>query len=204
MHTARSPDSAPSTLACAVSSTELSGTASSFASRRNAATSSSGILASCSPTPATGSRVRRGSAVNPPARSTPRQNSRPLSAVVPALLKLRMPISHHLRRVPPPPRVCRDLLSLHEEGVGGELRAVTHGHAVEDECTDPERAARVNCGAVALERAVLLRVALDLAPVIEDRLIPDGGESRLGDVRAVVEDPPADPNTHQPQEHVFE
>src|SRR5262249_18477911 len=115
-----------------------------------------------------------------------------------------MPISHHLRRVPPPPRVCRDLLSLHEEGVGGELRAVTHGHVVEDECTDPERAARANCGAVAFERAVLLRVALDLAPVIEDRLIPDGGERRLGDVRAVVEDPPADPNTHQPPEHVLE
>src|SRR5437899_4321339 len=47
-------------------------------------------------------------------------------------------------------------------------------------------------------------VVLDLAPVIEDRLIPDGGERRLGDVRAVVEDPPADPNTHQPPEHVFE
>src|SRR5262249_34874429 len=37
-----------------------------------------------------------------------------------------------------------------------------------------------------------------------DGLIPDGGESRLGDVRAVVEDPPADPNTHQPPEHVLE
>src|SRR5205814_6732918 len=85
-----------STLACAVSSTELSGTASSFESRCNAATSSSGILTSCSPTPATGSRVHRGSAVNPPASSTPRQNSRPRSAVVNVLRGLRLPISHLL------------------------------------------------------------------------------------------------------------
>ena len=47
-------------------------------------------------------------------------------------------------------------------------------------------------------------MALDLAPVIEDRLIPDGGESRLGDVRAVVEGPPADLNAHQPPEQVLE
>src|SRR5256885_8322175 len=46
--------------------------------------------------------------------------------------------------------------------------------------------------------------SLDLAPVIEDRLIPDGGECRLGDVRAVVEGPPADLDAHQPPEHVLE
>src|SRR5215472_15985665 len=179
MHTSRSPESAPSTLACAVSSTELSGTASLFVSWHKAATSSRGIPASCSPTPATGLGVQRGTAVNPL-------------------------ISHLPRWVTAPPRTSGDILSLHKEGVGGEHRAVTHRHAVEDECAHPHRAAGANRGSIAFESAVLLRVALDLAPVIEDRLIPDGGESRLGDMRAVVEDPPADPNTHQPPEHVLE
>src|SRR5205823_14166465 len=77
----------------------------SFPTRRS---SDLGILTSCSPTPATGSRVHRGSAVNPRARSTPRQNSRPRSAVVTVLPRLRLPISHLLGRVPPPPRVGRD------------------------------------------------------------------------------------------------
>src|SRR5438445_13639218 len=102
--------------------------------------SSSGILASCSPTPATGLRVHRGSAGgNPPTRSTPRQNSRPRSAGVNVLRRLRLPISHLLRWVARPARVCRDLLALHEEGIGGEGSAITHGHAVEAECADPER-----------------------------------------------------------------
>src|SRR5215472_7491593 len=179
MHTSRTPESAPSILACAVSSTELSGTASSFVNRHKTATSSWGIPASCSATPVTGLRVHRGTAVNPL-------------------------ISHLPRWVAAPPRTSWDILSLHEEGVGGEHRAVTHGHAVEDECAHPDRAASANRGSVAFESAVLQRVALDFAPVIEDRLIPDGGESRLGDVRAVVEDPRADPNTHQPPEHVLE
>src|SRR5216683_151404 len=77
-------------------------------------------------------------------------------------------ISHLPRRVPAPPRVCWDILSLHEEGVGCEHGAVTHRHAVVDQCLNSERAAGANCGPVALERAVLLRVALDLAPEIED------------------------------------
>src|SRR5207237_10882727 len=87
---------------------------------------------------------------------------------------------------------------------GGQHRPVTHRHAVDDEGAHPDRAASANRGSGAFERAVVLRVALDLAPVIKDRLIPDGGESRLGDVRAVVEDPPADLNTHQPPEYVLE
>src|SRR5258706_14710718 len=113
-------------------------------------------------------------------------------------------MSHLPRRVAAPPRTSWPILSLHEGRVGGEHRALTHRHAVEDECAHPDCAGSTNRGSVAFESAVLLRVALDLAPVIEDRLIPDGGESRLGDVRAVVEDPPADPNTHQPPDHVFE
>src|SRR5882724_1443471 len=202
--TSRSPESAASTLACAVRSTELNGTPSSSATRRNVATGSSGILASFSPTPGTGPRVHRGSAVNPPARRTPRQNSRPRSAVVTVPRRPMLLISHLLGGVPTPPRVCWDPLSLHPEGVCCEHGAVTHGHAVEDECTDPERAAGANRGSVAFERAVLLRVALDLAPAVENRLVPDRGERRVGDVGAVVEDPPADPHTHQPPEHVLE
>src|SRR2546425_7907529 len=113
-------------------------------------------------------------------------------------------MSHLPRRVPAPPRVCWDILSLHEEGVGCEHGAVTHRHAVVDQCLNSERAAGANCGPVALERAVLLRVALDLAPEIEDAFVSDSGERRLGDLGAVVEDPTPDPNTHQPPEHVFE
>src|SRR5213594_3364923 len=113
-------------------------------------------------------------------------------------------MSHLPRRVATPPRTSRDILSFHQEGVCCEHRAVTHGHAVEDECTDPERAAGAYRGSVAFERAVLQRVALDLAPVVEDRLVPDRGERRVGDVGAVVEDPPADPHAHQPPEHVLE
>src|SRR6266571_1708956 len=74
-------------------------------------------------------------------------------------------MSHLPRRVAAPPRAGRDILSLHEEGVGGEDGAITHGYAIEDECSDPERAASANRGSVAFERAVLERMALDLAPV---------------------------------------
>src|SRR6266540_1576124 len=146
-------------------------------------------------------------AISAPARSTPRQNSRPRSAVVTRSRSCRLItllISHLPRRVSPPPRAWRDVLAFHEEGVGGERCAVAHGHAVEDECTDPDRAACANGGSVAFERAVLLRVALDLAAVIEDGVFPDRGERRLGEVCAVVEDPPADPNAHHPPEHVLE
>src|SRR6266545_5238683 len=143
-------------------------------------------------------------AISAPARSTPRQNSRSRSAVVTVSCRLILLISHLSRRISAPPRVCWDLLSFHEEGVGGEHRAVAHRHAVVDQCANADRAAGADRGAVALERAVFLRVALDLAPVIEDSPIPDRGERRLGDVDAVIEDPPPDPNPHQPPKHVFE
>ena len=152
--TSRSPDSAASTLACAASSTELSGTASSSASRRSAATRSSGIGASCSATPGTGSRVHRGIAVNPPATSTPRQNSRLASVTGLSSLRisLRTPSARRAAaasirsnlpgRVAAPPCVRRDLLALHEEGVGGEHRAVAHRHAVVDERADRRACSR--------------------------------------------------------------
>src|SRR5207245_1380456 len=73
-----------------------------------------------------------------------------------------------------------------------------------DERANPDRAAGTNRGAVGFERAVLLRVALDFAEYIEHTVVPEGGESPLRDVDAVVEDPPADPNTHQPPDHVLE
>src|SRR5439155_10559488 len=113
-------------------------------------------------------------------------------------------ISHLPRRVPPPPRVCRHLLALHEQGVGTEHRAVTHRHAVVDECADAERAAGAERGSAGLVSAVLLRVTLDHASVIENTLVPDGCQGRLGDVDAVVEQPPADPNTDQPPDHALE
>src|SRR6266704_2371191 len=113
-------------------------------------------------------------------------------------------MSHLPRRVAAPPRAGRDMLSLHEEGVGGEDGAITHRHAVVDERTDADRAAGAQRGSAGLVRAILLRVALDLASLIEHTLIPDGGQRRLGDVHAVVEDPPADANTDEPPEHVLE
>src|SRR5437870_10555772 len=75
-------------------------------------------------------------------------------------------MSHLPRRVAAPPRAGRDMLSLHEEGVGGEHGAITHRHPVVDERADPNRATGANRGWAGLVRAVLLRVALDLASLI--------------------------------------
>ena len=58
---------------------------SSAASRRNVAMRSSGIFASCSAVPVAGSTLHRGIAVNPPLRSTPRQNSRSAARSSPRL-----------------------------------------------------------------------------------------------------------------------
>ena len=60
-----------------------------------------------------------------------------------------------------PAFVRRDLLALHQEGVGGEHRAVAHRHAVVDHGADPEGAAGADRAAVGLEGVVLLGVALD-------------------------------------------
>ena len=117
-------------------------------------------------------------AVNPPVISTPRQNSRPASTA--DLGRLIVVISHLPRRVSPPPRARRDLLALHQEGIGGEHRAVAHGHAVMDHGTDPEGAAGTDRGPVGLERAVLLRVALDLSSRIERAVVAEDGQGPLG------------------------
>src|SRR5262245_60448406 len=138
-----------------------------------------GILTSCSWTPGTGFVVHRGTGVNPV-------------------------ISHLPRRVAAPPCAWRDILALHKEGVGGKHRAIAHRHAVVDEGPHSDRTARADRGAVALEGAILLGVALDLAPEIEDALVPQRGEGRLRDVGAVVEHPFPDPDAGEPPEQVLE
>src|SRR5438128_11192288 len=117
----------------------------------------------------------------------------------------RIPISNAilltsdlLCRVSRPPRVSRDLLSLHEERVCTQYCGVTHGHAIEDERTDSKGARGANRGSVAFERAVLLRMALDLARIVEVGFVRYRGERRVRDVRPIVEDPPADPHAQQP------
>src|SRR5260221_3870388 len=117
---------------------------------------------------------------------------------------MRSFMSYLPRRVAAPLRAGRDMLALHEEGVGGEDGAITHRHAVVDERTDANRATCAQCGSAGLVRAVLLRVALDLAALIEHTVIPNGGQRRLGDVQAVVERPRADANTDEPPDHVLE
>src|SRR5688572_1010145 len=95
-------------------------------------------------------------------------------------------ILHLPRRVAPPARAWRDLFALHQEGVRGQYRAVTDGHVVVDEGTDSDSAAIADRGSTGLEGAVLLRLALDHAALIEDALVPDDGQRRLGDVEPVV------------------
>src|SRR5881409_4063990 len=63
-------------------------------------------------------------------------------------------ISHLPRRVADPTRPGRDMLSLHEEGVGGEHGAITHRHAVMDECPDAERGAGAERGSAGLVSAI--------------------------------------------------
>src|SRR5438477_7558383 len=99
--------------------------------------------------------------------ATGSQNSRPRSAVVTVSCRSRVLISHLPRRVAAPPRAGRNSLSLHEEGVRGEDRAIPHGHAVVQEGADADRAAGANCSWAGLVRAVLLRIALDDALLIE-------------------------------------
>src|SRR6266478_3679218 len=113
-------------------------------------------------------------------------------------------MSHLPRRVAAPTRAGRDILSLHEEGVGGEHGAIIHRHAVVDERTDADRAVGAQRGGAGLVGAVLLRVALDLAALIEHTFFSDGGQRRLEDVDAVVERPRADANTDEPPDHVLE
>jgi hypothetical protein len=56
---------------------------------------------------------------------------------------------------------------------------------------DPDRDTRVDRRAVGLERAVLLRVALDDAADVQRAVVADRAQRPLGEVAAVVEDPAA-------------
>src|SRR5438270_13715950 len=104
------------------------------------------------------------------------RNSRPRSVLCVCFSHRPIALISNLpRRVPPPPRVRRDILSLHQEGVGGQHRPITHRHVVVDERADPERTAGANRGSTRLVGAVLLRIALDDALLIENALVPDDG-----------------------------
>jgi len=81
----------------------------------------------------------------------------------------------------------RDFLAFHQERVRSEYRVVAHGHAVVDEGSDANGAARTDSAPVRLKGAILLRVALDFAPRIERAVIADGDQGPLGEVAAVVE-----------------
>jgi hypothetical protein len=73
-----------------------------------------------------------------------------------------------------------------------------------DERADPKGAAGTDRAAVGLERAVLLRVALDFAPRIERAVVPDGDKRSLREDATVVEDPAPDPDTQHPPDHILE
>src|SRR5882757_2462985 len=100
-----------------------------------------------------------------------------------------------------PPRVRRDVLSLHQEAVCSKHRSVAHRHTVVDEGANSDRAAGADLGSTRLESAILLRLALDQGLVIENTLIRNGGQGRFGYVDSVVEDPLAHPDTDQPPEY---
>src|SRR5512133_2689631 len=207
----RSPDSTESALAYAANSTALSGTPSASASRRNAATRSSGIAASCAATPAIGVRVHRGIWINPPTLSTPPQYSWSASVStcmespsLPGASRDRLSISNLTGRVSAPPSAGRNLFALHQEAVGGQLGAIADRHAVVDVGGCPEGDIGAECGVVRLEGAVFLRVALDGAGLVERAVVADRGERALRDTAAVIEYPAADPGAQSPQDNVDE
>ena len=97
-----------------------------------------------------------------------------------------------------PPFVRRDLLALHEEGVGGEDGTVAHGHPVMDHGGGPNGAARADGARIGLEGVVLLRVALDVGAGVEGDVVADRHDVLFRHPGAVVEQPPADPDAEQP------
>src|SRR6266704_1904854 len=98
----------------------------------------------------------------------------------------------------------RNRLAFHEKGVGGEYRAVSHRHAIVHEGANADRAAGADRHGAGLVRAVLLRIALQNALLIERALVADDGQGRLGDEDAVVEHPLAKPHPDQTPEHALE
>src|SRR5205814_8573610 len=81
---------------------------------------------------------------------------------------------------------------------------ITHRAPVVDDGGDSDRAAGAEPAVVRFERAVLQRVALDSARLIEDAVVTDRGESPVRDVESIIENPLADPDAHQPPDHGLE
>jgi len=98
----------------------------------------------------------------------------------------------------------RNVLTLHQKGIGIEYRAVAHRYAVMDEGTDPEGAVVTDHRAAGLERAVLLRVALNLAARIQHGMVSDRDQSPLRQITAIVEDPASEPDTQQAPDQILE
>jgi len=155
------PDSAPSTLACAVSSTELNGTGQ-LVRQPAHRPRVRGILASCSPMPGTGSSAPSRERDEPPREVTPR-------ARLPAVLR-RGRFMSHLPRPVPPHRACAGTSSpfMRKESPGAPRQgAVTHRHGRSGDCTNP-RSVQPAQGVLRsdLNVPVLFRVALILLPVL--------------------------------------
>src|SRR5213594_2139207 len=113
-------------------------------------------------------------------------------------------ISQLPRWVAAPAGAGRNRLALHEKGVGGEYRAVSHRHAIVHEGANADRAAGADRHWAGLVRAVLLRIALENALLIERALVSDDGQGRLGDEDAVVEHALAELHPDQAPEHALE
>src|SRR5213594_3262353 len=72
------------------------------------------------------------------------------------------------------------------------------------ERADPDRAASADRGGAGLVCAVLLRIALDDALLIERALVADDGEGRLGDEDTVVEHTLPESHADEPPEDALE
>ena len=107
-------------------------------------------------------------------------------------------------RVSAPPCAGRNLFALHQEAVGGELGAIADRHAVVDVGGGAEGDVGAEYGVVRLEGAVLLRVALDPAHLVQRAVVADRDKRPLRHTAAVIENPTANLGTHSAQDHVDE
>src|SRR6476646_1468323 len=79
--------------------------------------------------------IRSASAIGP-------RDSRLRSAIVDAVSRSKTFLMYHLTRgVPSPQRAGRDILALHQQGVGGQYGAITHRYAVMDKGSNSDRTA---------------------------------------------------------------
>src|SRR5512144_52813 len=97
-------------------------------------------------------------------------------------------------RVSTPMCLWRNLLALHEEGIGVKHCALSNCHPIVDEGVDSDGGSCANYDVVGLEDSVFERVGLKQALRIERARVPDRDEGALDNPASVVEDPAADPN----------